>query len=758
MGPSFRPKTEQELGRQLSAAENAIGVPLRPPHSDLNFLRTILKELKERYPKRYQFYHEELRREKRGDVLGEDEARRMKAWLQAMNSLDTYIHDHHQDVEGSTLTEHQITVFEAIHSFFEKGGSKGYIKLPTGSGKTVIFIEMIEAMDLKALVVLPRKILLEQTVERMEEFADDLDVGRVYSAAKEHGRKVTLITYDSFVSGVKAGLIDPKEFDLLVLDEVHRGLSDKRKEALGKFSHALQVGFTATPVFSDKKKVEQILPGCIFEMSIREAVEKRMLCSFISGVIQTNVDLSKVTIKDTGEYDAEELEAAVDIESRNRAAVNAYKEVAPSGKAVVYCAGISHSKHVAERFVKDGIAAAAVWGAMPKNDLKTTLADFASGKIKVLCNSDLLIEGFDDKEVGLCINLRPTRSFVVSEQRGGRVLRNNPKNPEKVAVIVDFLDRHGKTGLAGSVLFAEIAGGSMIEQPVQKKRKKRDDEKKDEKKDDTEMMAAISQDLLAKLKKINLEDVQITFEVEEIVRIIQERNIVVPSIEKFLKYDDFICETKAAGVTSKNYEEKRATHPDWPSNPHRFYKGYWKGWKDITGKVANRDKQFLSYSEFLIQAQSEGVTKHNYQKKRKSHSDWPSMPHVVYANDWKSWSELSQIENKTFVSYNDFIREAKATGVTSKNYQEIRTKYPNWPSSPASAYKEWSGWGEITGNADLSKKEFLSFKEFVEQVRALGVTSLNYREMRKKHLDWPSNPEITYKVHWNGWREITKVK
>lgn len=365
---------------------------------------------------------------------------------------------------------------------------------------------------------------------------------------------------------------------------------------------------------------------------------------------------------------------------------------------------------------------------------------------------------FDDKEVGLCINLRPTRSFVVSEQRGGRVLRNNPKNPEKVAIIVDFLDRHGKTGLAGSVLFAEIAGGSMIEQQVQKKRKKRDNENEDEKKDDTEIMAAISQDMLAKLKKINLEDVQITFEVEEIVRIIQERSIEVSSIEKFLKYDDFIRETKAAGITSTNYEENRAAHPDWPSNPPRFYKGYWKGWKDITGKVANRDKRFLPYSEFLIQAQSEGVTRHNYQEKRKSHSDWPSMPHVVYANDWKSWREVSQIENKTFVSYNDFIREAKAAGVTSKNYEEIRTKYPSWPSSPASAYKEWSGWGEITGNADLSKKEFLPFKEFVAQIQALGVTSLNYREMRKEHQDWPSNPEKTYKDHWNGWRDITKVK
>ena len=419
----FRSKTPDQLRSQVEHVERGIGAVLRPSHVEADFSKVPAQELKERFPKRYAFYLNLLRREKQGAALGREDAQRMRAWLQALNALDEYIFSHHEDEEEATLTEHQITAFEAIRNFFEHGGSKGYIKLPTGSGKTVIFTELIEAMGLKTLVVVPRKILLNQTVEEMSKFAEDVDVGRIYSEAKERGRQVTVTTYDSLVGGVNNGSIDPKGYDLLVLDEVHRGLSEKRKKAIEKFSQALQVGFSATPDFSTKKNVLEILPTCIFEMPIREAVEKGMLCSFVSGVIQTNVDLSGVKLKSSGEFDEADLEKAVDIESRNRSAVETYKKIAPGEKAIVYCAGIEHARHIAERFQDQGIAALAVWGNMLKGELAKALEDFADRTVRVICNADLLIEGFNDREASLCVNLRPTRSAVIAEQRGGRVLR-----------------------------------------------------------------------------------------------------------------------------------------------------------------------------------------------------------------------------------------------------------------------------------------------------------------------------------------------
>jgi len=89
------------------------------------------------------------------------------------------------------------------------------------------------------------------------------------------------------------------------------------------------------------------------------------------------------------------------------------------------------------------------------------IEDYKEGKIKVLTNVHVLAEGFDDPEAALCINLRPTLSRVVSKQRGGRVLRLDPNNPLKHAIIVDYLDRD-ESRRRLQVTFAQVAEGAEI--------------------------------------------------------------------------------------------------------------------------------------------------------------------------------------------------------------------------------------------------------------------------------------------------------
>ena len=64
----------------------------------------------------------------------------------------------------------------------------------------------------------------------------------------------------------------------------------------------------------------------------------------------------------------------------------------------------------------------------------------------MLTSVQLLIQGYDDPEVEVCFNVRPTQSRVVAKQRSGRVLRVDPKNPHKTACIVDFIDGDANRG------------------------------------------------------------------------------------------------------------------------------------------------------------------------------------------------------------------------------------------------------------------------------------------------------------------------
>jgi superfamily II DNA or RNA helicase len=58
---------------------------------------------------------------------------------------------------------------------------------------------------------------------------------------------------------------------------------------------------------------------------------------------------------------------------------------------------VKHAKALAIEFCKTGAQAAAIWSGDP--DKKGKLKAFANGELTVLCNCELLTEGYDDRAV-----------------------------------------------------------------------------------------------------------------------------------------------------------------------------------------------------------------------------------------------------------------------------------------------------------------------------------------------------------------------
>lgn len=173
------------------------------------------------------------------------------------------------------------------------------------------------------------------------------------------------------------------------------------------------------------------------------------------------MDLSKVKTNADGEFNEKDLAKAVNVHERNLGALKLYQEAFMGETAVVYCVGVKHAETVAELFNTAGTSATYIEGNMSEGQRKQILKDYHDGKIKVLFSADLLIVGFDEQSASVCLNLRPTRSQVVAEQRGGRVLRVDDNNPWKHAYIVDFVDKGAEK--SGMVLFSKVANGTHIE-------------------------------------------------------------------------------------------------------------------------------------------------------------------------------------------------------------------------------------------------------------------------------------------------------
>ena len=85
------------------------------------------------------------------------------------------------------------------------------------------------------------------------------------------------------------------------------------------------------------------------------------------------------------------------------------------------------------------------------------LDDFTTGKIQILCSADILIRGTNVPEAEICLNLRPTLSPAIAEQRAGRVVRIDPHNPRKKPVIVDFFFPQTRSKVP--IFFKQVADG-----------------------------------------------------------------------------------------------------------------------------------------------------------------------------------------------------------------------------------------------------------------------------------------------------------
>ena len=100
-------------------------------------------------------------------------------WLTILNSLNGYILEYEKEISEDPRHPIQQEVFRALRDFVEQGYKEGYVKLPTGTGKTVLFKRFAESIGVRSLIVVPKNILVEQTLGTLSGSTLANDVGVV---------------------------------------------------------------------------------------------------------------------------------------------------------------------------------------------------------------------------------------------------------------------------------------------------------------------------------------------------------------------------------------------------------------------------------------------------------------------------------------------------------------------------------------------------------------------------------------------------
>jgi superfamily II DNA or RNA helicase len=340
-----------------------------------------------------------------------------------------------QQIQRIELRDYQQDALQQLAELRHNGKSIAVIDHATGAGKTIVAIHDAKLIGGRTLYIAHRRNLIEQTRNVfLREWPEKTAILFVpgESVCDAHNVMASMQSLAKNLNHFK-----PDDFDYIIIDEAHHAPAASYEKILEYFSPRFTIGLTATLERLDGQSVLEIFQNKAHRLSLEEAVKLGHLVPIRCFRVHTNIDLSRVRYNRI-QYNRQELERKIQIPTRDQLIVDTYRNNVAGRRTVIFCVTVRHGELVAEKLTAAGFPARAISGRMSSTQQQTTLCDFRSGKIFVLCACDILNEGWDCPEVEVLFMARPTLSKVIYMQQLGRGTR---KAPGKESLLVfDFVD------------------------------------------------------------------------------------------------------------------------------------------------------------------------------------------------------------------------------------------------------------------------------------------------------------------------------
>ena len=340
------------------------------------------------------------------------------------------------------LRPYQKQFINDIRNKFRAGHRRVCGVMPCGAGKTLATADMTKkaaAKGNRTVFMVHRKELIDQTSKTFNELG--IEHGIIAAGVEpKYELPVQIASVQTLFR--RLDKIQPPNF--LIVDECHHILADTYMKIVKRWDcHML--GLTATPIRMGGITLYDSFDCLVEGPSVKKLIAEGFLSNF-EYINSTRLDLSGLKIK-RGEYTKESMNALMDHVAVTNIIVKNYLEVASDKKAICYCVDIEHSKHVANFFQQSGVRAEHFDSTTPAVERADIIERFRSGDIKVLCNVELIGEGFDVPDMECVILARPTKSLTLFIQQSMRPLRPDPLNPNKKALIIDHVNNVKNFGM-----------------------------------------------------------------------------------------------------------------------------------------------------------------------------------------------------------------------------------------------------------------------------------------------------------------------
>lgn len=357
---------------------------------------------------------------------------------------------------------------EAIGAFL--GARRGILEMATGTGKTRTAIRILDELRERALV--ESAIVSAHGTDLLDQWYSellkrtDLPVYRDYDGSRETlsfinapKNAILLMSRQNLAKAVPLLPEATKAKTLLICDEVHGMGSASIVSALtGRLDDfEFKLGLSATPERAYDREgnefIDREIGPVLFRFTLEAAIERGILCEFDYVALEYSFsDEDKAAVRQAikrhhakarspepspieqlyqelariRKLSTEKLQPFADYVAANPATL---------GRCLIFVETAEYGVLVQDILMRHGVDYHTYYG----DDDRANLKRFASGKLDCLVTCKRISEGIDVRSVNTIVLFASSRARLETVQRLGRCLRTDPSNPDKRAMVVDFI-------------------------------------------------------------------------------------------------------------------------------------------------------------------------------------------------------------------------------------------------------------------------------------------------------------------------------
>ena len=373
---------------------------------------------------------------------------------------------------GKLPRYYQLNAVNRAVEAIAKGQDRVLLVMATGTGKTFTAFQIIwrlwKARAAKRILFLAdRNILVDQTkTNDFKPFAGAMT--KIEKRQVDKSYEIYLSLYQAVTGSEEEQNIykqfSPDFFDLIVIDECHRGSAAEDsawRQILDYFSSAVHLGLTATPKETEEISNITYFGDPVYTYSLKQGIEDGFLAPYKVIRVDMDKDLgwrptqgkvdSKGQVVEDRIYNASDMNKTLVLTQRDQAVARRITEFLKAtdrmAKTIVFCEDIDHAARMRQALINANPDLAS---QNPKYVMQIT-GDNEEGKLEldnfinprkpypvIACTSRLMTTGVDAKTCKLVVLDRTINSMTEFKQIIGRGTRIDEDYGKLWFTILDF--------------------------------------------------------------------------------------------------------------------------------------------------------------------------------------------------------------------------------------------------------------------------------------------------------------------------------